>query len=83
MKAEIEEAGMCTYPSFDHGEQGSAIRRLAFKHGAEWMQERMYSEEEVREIIAEAWNSCEDNEGETFTQTMKRILEQHKKQLQQ
>ena len=41
--------------------------------------ERMYSEEEVNEIIAEAWNSCEDNEGETFTEARKRIIEQFKK----
>jgi len=41
--------------------------------------ERMYSKEEVNEIIAEAWNSCEDNEGETFTEVRKRILEQYKK----
>jgi hemerythrin-like domain-containing protein len=40
---------------------------------------RMYSEEEVNEIIAETWNSCEDNEGETFTEAIKRILEQIKK----
>ena len=42
--------------------------------------ERMYSEEEVNEIIAEVWNSCEDNEGETFIEVRKRILEQLKKQ---
>jgi hypothetical protein len=41
-------------------------------------QEKSYSEEEVNEIIAEAWNSCEDNEGETFTEVRKRILEQFK-----
>jgi hypothetical protein len=40
--------------------------------------ERMYSEEEVNEIIAEVWNSCEDNEGETFIEVRKRILEQLK-----
>ncbi len=42
-------------------------------------QERSYSEEEVNEIIAEAWNSCEDNENETFTEARNRILEQFKK----
>ena len=51
----------------------------SFKAGAEWQASRGYSEEEVNEIIAEAWNSCEDNEGETFTEVRKRILEQFKK----
>ena len=82
MKTEIEEAAKCIYPPFDYDPEQPLIRRLAFKHGAEWMQERMYSEDEVREIMAEAWNSCEDNEGDTFTQTTKRILEQYKKQKQ-
>lgn len=42
-------------------------------------QERRYSGEEVNSIIAEAWNSCEDNEGdETFTQARDRILRQYK-----
>lgn len=45
----------------------------------ETKQERMYSEAEVNFIIAEVWNSCEDNEdGETFTQMRKRVLEQFK-----
>ena len=48
--------------------------------GAKWQSERMYSEQEVNEIIAEVWNTCEDNEdNETFTQVRKRILEQFKK----
>ena len=42
-------------------------------------QQKGYSDEEVNEIIAEAWNSCEDNEGEIFTEARKRILEQFKK----
>lgn len=46
---------------------------------AKWQKKRSYSEEEVNEIIAEAWNSCEDNEGETFTEARKRILKQFKK----
>jgi hypothetical protein len=50
-----------------------------FKEGAKWQQQNSYSEKEVNEIIAETWNSCEDNEGETFTEVRKRILEQFKK----
>ena len=50
-----------------------------FEFGAKWQQERSYSPEEVNFIIAEAWNSCEDNEGdETFTQARDRILRQCK-----
>ena len=52
---------------------------IDFNNGAKWQAERMYSEEEVNEIIAEAWNSYEDNEGETFTEARKRIIEQFKK----
>ena len=32
----------------------------------------------VNEIIAETWNSCEDNEGETYTQDRERIINTHK-----
>jgi hypothetical protein len=47
-------------------------------------QERRYSGEEVNSIIAEAWNSCEDNEGdETFTQARGRILNQYKHKQEQ
>ena len=54
--------------------------RKAFISSAKWQQERSYSKEEVNEIIAEVWNSCEDNEtNETFSQVRKRILEQFKK----
>lgn len=52
----------------------------SFIAGAKWQQERMYSENEVNEIISETWLSCEDNEGnETFTQSRKRILDTYKK----
>lgn len=37
---------------------------------------KIYSEDDMREAIAEAWNSCEDNENnETFTQVFNRILQ--------
>jgi len=50
-----------------------------FIEGAKWKAERMFSKEEVNEIISAVWISCEDNEGETFTEVRKRILEQFKK----
>ena len=37
---------------------------------------KIYSEKDLREAIAEAWNSCEDNEdNETFTQVFDRIIQ--------
>ncbi len=37
---------------------------------------KVYSEDDLREAIAEAWNSCEDNEdNETFTQVFNRIIQ--------
>lgn len=83
MKQEtIEEAAERKYPLTNilHLQLNTAIR-TGFQEGAKWQQEKMYSEEEVNEIIAEAWNSCEDNEGETFTQVRQRILEQFKKEI--
>jgi hypothetical protein len=53
--------------------------QIFLRYGANWQAERMYSEEEVNEIISAAWLSCEDNEGETFTEVRKRILEKFKK----
>ena len=53
--------------------------KTLFIAGAKWQAERMFSKEEVNEIISAVWVSCEDNEGETFTEVRKRILEQFKK----
>ena len=51
--------------------------RLIEQYG-HWKQEGLFSEEDVNEIIAETWNSCEDNEGETYTQARERIINTHK-----
>jgi hypothetical protein len=67
------------YRSDDYSREEIKAARDGFKRGAKWQQGRSYSVEEVNEIIAEAWNSCEDNEGETFTEARKRILETFKK----
>ena len=62
----------------------SYIAKTSFIQGAKWQQEQdknKYSDEDVNFIIAEVWNSCEDNEeDETFTQMRKRVLDQFKKQ---
>ena len=58
------------------GNESQAIR-LIEQYG-HWKQEGLFSEENVNEIIAETWNSCEDNEGETYTQARERIMNTHK-----
>ena len=81
----LEEAKYRVYKDYwneNHNQEIKSNFLTAFKLGAKWQQEQdknKYSEEEVNEIIAEAWNSCEDNEGETFTEVRKRIIEQFKK----
>jgi hypothetical protein len=42
-------------------------------------QERSYSEEEVKDIIAETWIRCVGNDGNDFKETRDKILEQFKK----
>lgn len=80
----VEEAAKRLYPenwqSIMEGKHDTnSFERDAFIAGAKWQAEQMYSVEEVKEIIAEAWLSCEDNEGETFTEANKRILEKKRK----
>lgn len=58
------------------GNDSQAIR-LIEQYG-HWKQEGLFSEKDVNEIIAETWNSCEDNEGETYTQARERIMNTHK-----
>ena len=78
----IEETALRLYPNRESFlDRFQDIEREAFIKGYKLAQERSYSEEEVNEIIAEAWNSCEDNEGETFTEARERILEIYKKTL--
>lgn len=78
-KETLEEAmdRLYNYPG-----QAGIENKHSFMHGAFWQAERMYSQEEVNEIIAEAWLSCEDNEGdETFTNARERILTQMLKEI--
>jgi hypothetical protein len=56
----LEEAAEHNYPGGDvWTEEQALIRRLAFKNGAKWQQERMYSEEEVIKLLI----SCKDRFG--------------------
>ncbi len=51
-KETLEEAAEHNYPSGDDWTNEQAvIRRLAFKNGAKWMEERMYSEEDMIAIV--------------------------------
>jgi hypothetical protein len=52
--------------------------RHAFKEGAKWQAERMYSEEEVKKIMALTWIICLDSNGEDFTDNRNEILKQFK-----
>jgi len=81
MKQEtLEEAGEKLYPnreSFLYRFQN--IERMAFTEGAKWQQERSYSEEEVKKIMALTWLKCSDNNAEDFKDNRDEILKQFKK----
>lgn len=48
---------------------------LGFQKAQDLLSDRMFTLVDMREAIAESWNSCEDNEDqETFTQVFYRIL---------
>jgi hypothetical protein len=53
MKQEtLKEAAEHNYPNGDvWTEEQAVIRRLAFKNGAKWQAERMYTEEEVLQLL--------------------------------
>jgi hypothetical protein len=61
MKQEtLEEAAEHNYPGGDvWTEEQAVIRRLAFKNGAKWQQERMYSDEEVYDLLVE-WTAYQN-----------------------
>lgn len=49
-----------------------------FVQGAKWQSERMYSGEEVENIIAETWIQCVGNDGSNFKKLRDKILKQFK-----
>ena len=54
----IEEAAEYNYPTGDvWDEEQALIRRLAFKKGAKWQAERMYSEEDMAEAFIACWKA--------------------------
>lgn len=58
MKQEtLEEAAKNNYPEGDvWNVEQAVIRRLAFMKGAKWQSDRMYSKEDVREMLFMALN---------------------------
>jgi hypothetical protein len=61
-KEELEKAAEYNYPDGDvWTEEQAIVRRLAFRNGANYMAERMYSEEEVRELIIKALTHNDHN----------------------
>ncbi len=54
---------------------------LAFKDGAKWQAERMYSEEDLREAFSQGEDNMDysDNYGWTSKQTVQQWFEQFKK----
>jgi hypothetical protein len=57
MKIEIEKAAESKYPLDIWTEEQSVIRKLAFANGAKFMQERMYSEEDMEEAFMACWKA--------------------------
>jgi hypothetical protein len=54
----LEEAAEHNYPGGDvWTEEQAVIRRLAFKNGAKYQAERMYSEEDMAESFVACWKS--------------------------
>lgn len=88
MKQEtLEEAAERLYPTPQayelYKDIGNSMKREAFISGAKWQEEqfkneskdKLFTVEQMNEVIAEVWNSCIDNEGDTFTQVHKRIIQ--------
>jgi hypothetical protein len=83
MKETLEEAAVINYKKLYEGEPLTQDVPIdAFKRGAKWQQERMYSEEDMKT----AWDSSEQNMRFTFSSSMYRNisfeqwLEQFKKE---
>lgn len=69
-KETLEEAAEHNYPGGDvWTEEQAVIRRLAFKNGAKWQSERMYSEEDMIAF----YNFIENHQLRKFGDVWKRI----------
>ena len=67
-KETLEEAAEHNYPGGDvWTEEQAVIRRLAFKNGANWQAERMYSEEDMIEFAKWVFLEVGSNTGKSRT----------------
>jgi len=83
MNKELEEAAVRKYPLDIWAEEESLIRKLAFSNGAKWMEEQMFSKEDMREAIIFGLDGMYGyqwgKEGETDNQINKYLEELKKK----
>ena len=70
----IEYTGRMFMPSRD--ELNNSYKQEAFIEGAKWMEDRMYSEKEVRKMLSESFNATIEG----YNITADEIIEQSKKQ---
>ena len=81
MKETLEEAAERLFPIkgeyFD--KEFYMVRRIAFIEGAKWQAERMYSEEEVLELIKNREDYMDSEDNILDYQTIKEWFEQFKK----
>jgi hypothetical protein len=76
----LEEAAEHNYPNGDiWTEEQAVIRRLAFKNGAKWKAERMFSNEEVIILLQKYRFDLSSGETPTLGDTTKYWFEQFKK----
>lgn len=90
-KETLEEAAKIKYPDnwskskdFEDPLLIIGCSRSAFITGAKWMQERMYSKEDMKKAFIAGGNSCiqdgdDDDYGTKYTNYMNKWFEQYKK----
>ena len=72
-KETLEEAAEHNYPGGDvWTEEQAVIRRLAFKNGAKWQAERMYSEEDMEEAFTNGLNRSFDSDFDRWFEQFKK-----------
>ena len=81
MKETLEEAAerLCPIKGEYFDKEFYMVRRIAFIEGAKWQAERMYSEEEVLELIKNREDYMDSEDNILDYQTIKEWFEQFKK----
>jgi hypothetical protein len=76
----LEEAAEHNYPNGDiWTEEQAVIRRLAFKNGAKWQAERMYSEEDMKEAFRSNYTPFSATNTGDFDEDFDKWFKQFKK----